>query len=421
MPVLLTIRISLAVPPGARGDEEPAGPLVLDAFYFSEYSSPAVLAVGQQLSVDWRVEGGGWTSADLSLSWTGDDTAYFSDPGQGWFAANLAVTTDTPGTYQVFAEADFRRCHHTGLVCTNTAEAHFVRATNDYTYVAVTNVTSGTNLVAVGDPALTLTAQMTPVAAGQFVYWEIIQGSGELSTNQGLTVSFKPPMNGGMVCVIRATCGSSSATATVYVCAVTALAANRTLVAVGDTVRVNATHEPCTYPAPTWGWQFGCTRLASDATTLTLRVDQPGACMVYHEVGTSEASWALTGVGVKEIQYAVGTGPGPRGLISWRRAAPTRGWPWAPRSGCGPSRTRKTWSSPPAGRSGAARPAPWGRRPRSPFQRPPRMRAISSRSLPCAAPPAALWRRWCIGWTASSWPPITSPSGATAPLSRSPP
>ncbi len=215
----------------------------------------------------------------------------------------MDVTTETPGTYAVMAEADYRAVHHFGRVCTNTEAAHFVRATNELNFVAVTNVTASTPHLAVGIGAVTLTAQMTPVTAGQFVYWEVTAGSGSLSTNQGLSVTFTPtPGYGGMTNTITAICGSSAAGANVVTYAVTGVSASPNPAAAGAPVALTATTEPAGCPLPIT-WNISTNTAAAFTNTFGVG---------YHEVraslGLSTQSVTVASVGVKEIQYAVGDG-----------------------------------------------------------------------------------------------------------------
>jgi hypothetical protein len=171
-----------------------------------------------------------------------------------------------------------------------------VDLTNSVTLVAVTNVTVSTNLLAYGTNPVTLTAQMTPVNAGQFVEWSVTNGSGQFSTNQGLSTTFLPTAGGGTY-TIQATCGSSSATVVIHVYELTGVTASPNPVAAGEPVTLTALVVPAGCPLPI-NWN-----VSSDTGLCITNTFGAGYHTVTASLGDMEVSCVATSVMVAEIKY----------------------------------------------------------------------------------------------------------------------
>ncbi len=249
-----------------------------------------VLPVGSGHDVRWEKipdTNGAATSAILTLSWDGDDTLYSSTNELGQpYAISGPFSTAVAGVYSVFASADYSQV-------TPLPTPSLLQATGSVTFVAVTNVTASTNDIAVGTNTISLTAQMTPVNAGEFVTWFAVGGT--LSAYQGQTVEFTPYTYGHAT--VTAFCGSSSAGTVINVYAVTAVTASPNPVAAGDNVTLTATVVPGGCPLPlTWN--------ISPDTGLTVTTNFPaGYQTVTVTLGDSFASCAVLSVNVQEIKY----------------------------------------------------------------------------------------------------------------------
>ena len=227
--------------------------------------------------------------ANLSVWWDANGTKYTSAPGQGWAGIGGTFSHETPGEYTFSFKADYSQF--------TPRPQDDVNLTQTITLVAVTNITASTNHIAVGTNIVTLTAQMTPVEAGQHVYWNVPNGYVSVTTNQGLTTTLVCDQPGEFL--IMAICGSSFATTTIKVYAVDSVTASPTNVVAGGEVTFTATTIPANCPLPLT-WSVGT------ATGLSMTTNfAAGNHDVSVSLGTSTQTVSVASVGVKEIKYLV--------------------------------------------------------------------------------------------------------------------
>ena len=231
------------------------------------------------------------------------DTFYTNGPGNdlsyslNWPGGNSGMTPNHNSTCSGWVSADTMGTHD--LTFTLVTSNLFVMGTNTLTQtvhvVAVTNITASTNHVAVGTNVLAFTAQMTPVAAGEHLYWNLPNGGGTLSTNQGLTTSLVCDTPGEFL--VMAICGSSFVTTTIKVYAVAGVTASANVVAAGESITFTATTTPDNCPLPlTWS-------LSTNTGTTTTNSFSAGYYTNTVTLGNSAAECAVTAVKVAEIKY----------------------------------------------------------------------------------------------------------------------
>lgn len=309
LPLLLLACLALLLLPQRRAHAAAYTP----ALVITNWSP--LIAVGESTSTYVYDPAFTWITANsVTHTWTGSGQVCTSDWTQGPYVTGANFLTVTPGVFDYTVVVDWSNHYlNIGLDPADCRTTNVLPAA--FTVVAVTNVTASTNHVAVGGDTVTLTAHMTPIAAGELVTWEVVSGNAVLNPTTGM-VTEAYSASGGVV-VIRATCGTSFAEATINVYEVTGVSATPSLVAVGDPVEFTATMIPSDNPAMLhWSVTNG-TIVSQDGMSITVSNSSAGDVAATVECGASAATAAATAVGVKRIAYyypftgETGTNGGP--------------------------------------------------------------------------------------------------------------
>ena len=172
----------------------------------------------------------------------------------------------------------------------------------------VTGLNASESLVAVGSN-VTFTASLTPAVTAENLVWNGPQIWLPVLLPPYLAPS--PDLTGGFTKTfffdnagdqpVTVTCGTSSASKTIRVYAVTNVAASESLVPVGSNITFTAMLTGGTNP-PSLTWYVNGTALTNTGITATLTFTNPADHTVSATCGTSSNNVAITAVGVKRIE-----------------------------------------------------------------------------------------------------------------------